>query len=185
MTLRARMDLVLHKPIGCVTALRDAIHPTAFRCVEDAPLADDLRAVGRLDRDTSGLLPWTTDGALLHRMTHPRYAVPRTYHAALRSDPMPLPAEGIELDDGHRPTITALRVETVAQMHPGLAPAPTAQSHASITIVGGKFHEVRRIFAALETEVLSLCRVQFGPVQLPRELAAGQWTPVDLPAAFP
>ena len=75
--------VVLNKPLGCVTALRDPRHPTAYALLRGAPLFDELRPVGRLDLDTSGLLFWTTDGQEIQRLTHPKRAVPRTYQAAL------------------------------------------------------------------------------------------------------
>jgi 16S rRNA pseudouridine516 synthase len=169
-----------HKPVGCITALADVRHPTAYALLEDAPLYAELRAVGRLDLDTSGLLLWTSDGQWLQRLTHPKRAVPRTYHAALASPFAPLPAAGLALDDGHRPTITELASLAPQDAHPALVvpahiaePAPAA--FATITIVGGAYHEVRRIFAALDSHVLALCRVSFGRLALPRDLAAGAW----------
>ncbi len=181
--LRVRYHLLLHKPVGVVTALRDDRHPTAYELVRDAPLGRDLRAVGRLDLDTSGLLLWTTEGPLLHRLTHPRYAVPRVYHAALAA-PWRAPTPDLALDDGHRPEILDLRALTDDERHPGLlVPAGTA-ALATITIASGKFHEVRRIFAALGAEVLGLCRVSYGPVELPRDLAAGDRREIDLHAIF-
>lgn len=181
--LYARYHLLQHKPVGVVTALRDDRHPTAYELVRDAPLGRDLRAVGRLDLDTSGLLLWTTEGPLLHRLTHPRYAVPRTYQAAL-SGPWRAPGPDLVLDDGHRPEILDLRPLAEDERHPGLAVPPGTGALASVTIASGKFHEVRRIFAALGAEVLGLCRVQFGGLALPRELPAGQHVEVDLHALF-
>lgn len=177
--LRVRFDLLQHKPVGCVTAHDDARHPTAYRLLQGAPLFADLRAVGRLDLDTSGLLIWTTDGTAVHRLTHPRYAVPRTYHAGL-AGPWRDPPDDLTLDDGHAPRITELSPLTQTQAHSGLRRSDGATHHATITITTGRFHEVRRIFAALGTEVLDLCRVAYGPVTLPADLAAAAWQPLDL-----
>lgn len=176
-------DLLLHKPLGVVTALRDLRHPTAYDLLHDAPLRRDLRAVGRLDKDTSGLLLWTTDGTLLHKLTHPRYAVERQYHVTL-SRPWHGRPEELVLDDGHRPRIVALRALERAAVHPGLQPVPDATTFATITVTTGRFHEIRRIFVALGSEVLALCRVRFGRVQLPEDLAPGHWRPVDLHGIF-
>lgn len=181
--LFARSELLLHKPIGTVTALKDERHPSAYALVQDAPLAAELRAVGRLDLDSSGLLFWTTDGTLLHRLTHPRWAIERTYHVALASQWSP-PGSDFELADGHRPNIVAIDELDEADAHPGLVEAPGARRWASITITGGRFHEVKRIFAELGALVLSLCRVRYGDVELPRTLAAGAWQPIDLRACF-
>lgn len=181
-TLHVRSHVLQHKPVGVVTALRDDRHATAYELLREAPLYRDLRAVGRLDLETSGLLLWTTEGTLLHKITHPRYAVPRVYQAAL-SGPWRAPPDGFELEDGHRPEIVELRPLLPAEVHPGLH-VPDGSALATITITGGKFHEVRRIFTALGAEVLGLCRVAYGPLTLPHELPAGQHLAVDLHAVF-
>ncbi|HXU05675.1 MAG TPA: pseudouridine synthase [Polyangia bacterium] len=166
--------VLLNKPIGCVTALRDPRHPTAYALLADAPLHDELRPVGRLDVDTSGLLLWTTDGAEIQRLTHPKRAVPRTYQAALARPHGPLPAT-LVLDDGHQPHVTELATLARADAHPSLDVPDGTGALASITIVGGAYHEVRRIFAALDSHVLGLCRVRFGDLDLPRDLPSGAY----------
>jgi 16S rRNA pseudouridine516 synthase len=167
-----RVDLMMNKPLGCVTALRDARHPTAYALLRDAPLHAELRPVGRLDLDSSGLLLWTTDGPWLQRLTHPKRALPRTYQAALARPFQPAPPD-LVLDDGHRPRIEALASLPPAEAHPALARPAAAADLATITIVGGAYHEVRRIFAALDSHVLALCRVGFGRLTLPADLPAG------------
>jgi 16S rRNA pseudouridine516 synthase len=175
--LHDSFHLMLNKPAGCVTALADPTHPTAAACIQGAPLYPELRPVGRLDLDTTGLLLWTTNGAWLHRLTHPRSAVQRTYHAALERPFGPLPA-GLLLRDGHRPTILDLRPLPASDTHPSLLKPASASIFATITIAGGAYHEIRRIFAALGSHVASLCRVSFGDFELPRDLEPGQWRPV-------
>jgi len=166
--------VLLNKPVGRVTALRDPVFPTAYALLRDAPLHAELRPVGRLDRETSGLLLWTTDGAEIQRLTHPKRAVPRTYQAALAREHGPLPAR-LVLEDGHEPRVTELTTLARADAHPSLeVPADTA-ALASITIIGGAYHEVRRIFAALGSHVLGLCRVRFGDVDLPADLPLGAY----------
>jgi 16S rRNA pseudouridine516 synthase len=164
--------VLLNKPTGCVTALRDPRHPTAYALLCDAPLHAELRPVGRLDIDTSGLLLWTTDGAEIQRLTHPKRAVPRTYQAALARPHAPLPPD-LVLDDGHRPHVDALGPLARADAHPSLDVPADATAFATITIIGGAYHEVRRIFAALGSHVLALCRVRFGDLELPGDLAPG------------
>jgi 16S rRNA pseudouridine516 synthase len=166
--------VLLNKPTGCVTALRDSRHPTAYALLREAPLHPELRPVGRLDADTSGLLLWTTDGAEIQRLTHPKRAVPRTYEAALARPHRPLPPH-LALDDGHRPGVSELTVLARDDAHPSLAIPADASVLASITITGGAYHEVRRIFAALDSHVLALCRVRFGDLDLPRDLAPGAY----------
>jgi 16S rRNA pseudouridine516 synthase len=175
LALVAVSHVLQHKPTGCVTALDDARHPTAYALLRGAPLFPELRPVGRLDLDSSGLLIWTTEGAWLQRLTHPKHAVPRTYHAALARPFEPPPREGITLDDGHRPTITALEPLARADAHPALVTPDEPATYATITIVGGAYHEVRRIFAAQGSHVLALCRVSFGRLALPRDLPSGEW----------
>ena len=167
-----RVSLMLNKPTGCVTALRDPQHPTAYALLRSAPLHGELRPVGRLDLDTSGLLLWTTDGAQIQRLTHPKRAVPRTYQAALARAFAPPPAK-LVLDDGHEPQVTALEALPRGEAHPSLQVPPETVVLAAITIVGGAYHEVRRIFAALGSHVLGLCRVRFGDLELPGDLAPG------------
>jgi 16S rRNA pseudouridine516 synthase len=166
--------VLLNKPVGCVTALRDPRHPTAYALLSGAPLHAELRPVGRLDADTSGLLLWTTDGAEIQRLTHPKRAVPRTYQAALARPHEPLPAD-LVLDDGHRPRIDDLSPLARGDAHPSLGVPADAVALASITITGGAYHEVRRIFAALDSHVLALCRVRFGDLELPSDLAPGAY----------
>jgi 16S rRNA pseudouridine516 synthase len=175
--LHDSFHLLLHKPVGCVTALSDARHPPASVHLDGAPLRGELRPVGRLDLDTAGLLLWTTDGAWLHRLTHPRTALPRGYHAAL-ARPYRAPTNGLVLRDGHRPRILDLTALAPEQVHPGLLRPGDAVAYATLTIVGGAYHEVRRIFAALGSHVTALCRVSFGDLRLPRELPPGQWLPI-------
>jgi 16S rRNA pseudouridine516 synthase len=179
LSLVVASHVLQHKPLGCVTALDDARHPTAYELLRDAPLFAELRPVGRLDLDTSGLLIWTTEGPLLQRLTHPKHAVPRTYHAALARPFRAPPPEGLTLDDGHRPTITSLSPMPRSEAHPALSQPDDTAVFASITIVGGAYHEVRRIFAALDSHVLALCRVSFGRLALPLDLPSGEWRTID------
>jgi 16S rRNA pseudouridine516 synthase len=172
--LHDSFHLMLNKPAGCVTALSDPTHDTAAACIHGAPLFAELRPVGRLDLDTTGLLLWTTDGTWLHRLTHPKSAIPRTYHAALERPFQPLPSD-LVLRDGHRPNVLDLRPLQASEAHPSLLKQASANDFATITIAGGAYHEIRRIFAALGSHVSSLCRVSYGALQLPLDLALGRW----------
>ncbi len=184
-TLYSRYHLLQHKPVGVVTALRDSRHPTVRELIDDAPLADDLRPIGRLDRDVSGLLLWTTEGSLLHRLTHPRYGVPRVYQAALSGPYSPLPSDRpLLLEDGYAPAIHSLTSLREADLHPGLAVPSETRELATITVASGQFHEVKRIFEALGCEVIGLCRVAYGPVMLPIDLPPGESRAIDLLEIF-
>ena len=157
-----------------MTALRDARHPTAYALLREAPLHAELRPVGRLDADTSGLLLWTTDGAEIQRLTHPKRAVPRTYQAALARPHRPLPARiSCSTTVTARASTTCRRSRATTRTR--ASPSGRRRRLASITITGGAYHEVRRIFAALGSHVLGLCRVRFGDLDLPRDLPPGAY----------
>lgn len=179
--LRPHFSLMQHKPRGRLSARKDPLHPTAYELLADAPLFAELRAVGRLDLETSGLLLWTTQGEMVHALTHPKKAVIRRYQAILAR---PFVLEGelsqVILKDGYRPQIESLRYIEVADTHPALLRDDGANLAAEISIYGGAYHEVRRIFAALQSHVLSLCRVQHGPWHLPPKLAPGGFQEIDL-----
>jgi 16S rRNA pseudouridine516 synthase len=169
----------MHKPAGLITALEDDRHPVAYSLLRDAPLFSELRPVGRLDLDTTGLLLWTTDGTALHRLTHPKRQVPRVYQAAL-ARPFRAPPPDFTLEDGHRPDIQHLDLLPLTHLHPALLRPEGATTFATITIIGGAYHEVRRIFAALGSHVFGLCRVGFGRLTLPADLAAGAYRSIDI-----
>jgi 16S rRNA pseudouridine516 synthase len=171
--------LVLNKPAGYLTALTDARHPVAYALLRDAPLHAELRAVGRLDLETTGLLLWTSDGGWLHRLTHPRGGIPRTYQAAL-ARPFHGPDGPVILADGHRPRLQHLSPLDPAALHPSLLRPTGAAAYATVTIVGGAYHEIRRLFAALGNHVLALCRVGFGRLSLPPDLPPGAFRQVTM-----
>lgn len=159
--------LALNKPPMVVTTMRDPEgRPTVASLV---PVAEypGLFPVGRLDYDTTGLLLFTTDGELSHRLLHPRWKVPKTYRALVDGAPDVCDAkqlrQGILLDDGM--TAPAL-VRTVE--HRGL------KTLMEITISEGRKRQVRRMFGAVGHPVLELERVSFGPVDLGK-LAPGAW----------
>lgn len=170
-TLLDHVVVMQHKPRGAVTALSDPALPTAYALLADAPLVRDLRPIGRLDRDTSGLLLWTDDGDLVHRLTHPKTGVERTYHAAV-ARPWREPGPDLRLADGTAPGLVSIR--PIDDVHPALDRAG-ATLFAEIRLTSGSYHEVRRVLAALGSHVLGLCRTAHGDYTLPRELEPGRW----------
>ena len=129
-----------------------------------------LSPVGRLDRDTSGLLLMTDDGQLLHRITAPKSALPKVYEATLASD-----LRGYEAEVFGSGTLM-LESETTP-----LAPAviePLDSRRARITLVEGRYHQIRRMFAAVGNHVETLHRMSIGGLTL-GELAPGQWRALD------
>ena len=122
-------------------------------------LSEDAQAVGRLDLETSGLLLFTNDGTLLHRLTHPKYAVPRTYEVVLSSSPDDAALRDLQagrvLRDGHVP-----RPE-VERMSDDPSGAPRLR-----VVLREKYHEVRRAFAAIGAPVVRLHRTAYATVTL-------------------
>jgi 16S rRNA pseudouridine516 synthase len=177
-TLFDRIVLIQNKPAGVVTAREDRIHPTAYASLRQVPLYAELLPVGRLDLDATGLLFWTNDGGLVHRLTHPKRGVARTYHVAL-ARPFRRDFQDLTLRDGYEPMIDALNTVEREAVHPSLQFGDDAQCFASITVHAGAYHEVKRIFAALDSHVLGLCRVQHAGFDLPREMGADTWQILD------
>lgn len=157
--------IVLHKPSGVVTTMRD---PQGRRTVRDLLPRGAPRVVpvGRLDYDTSGILLLTDDGDLAHRLLHPRFGVEKTYRALisgrLTASALQALRSGIRLDDF---TTQPCRVRVLG--------ARGKSSLVEITLREGKNRQVRRMLAALGHAVLGLQRVKFGPIVLD-ELSAGQ-----------
>ena len=159
--LQAPRVLLLHKPTGVITTARD---PQGRPTVLDLVGGDErLFPVGRLDRDTSGLLVITNDGDLAQRLAHPRHGVPKTYAALVRGDPdaaaLGRLRTGVQLQDG--PTAPA----AVRRTGPG---------RLEITIHEGRNRQVRRMCAAVGHPVLELHRIRYGPLEL-GDLAPGSW----------
>lgn len=182
--LREHAHVMLHKPLGVVTALRDQHLPTAYALLEGAPMHGLLRAVGRLDLDATGLLLWTTDTPMVHALTHPKRAVAREYHVALAREftPPELDEEGrptLTLADGTRPRIVELTPLAEADRHGALLTPEGTTSLARVVLLDGAYHEVKRIFAALGSHVLSLARVAHAGLRLPAELGPGEWIELE------
>ena len=163
------ITIVLNKPTGIVvTAVDDRGRQTVFDILRDPP--PHLRYVGRLDRDTSGLLLLTTNGELAHRLTHPRYEVLKTYEAIVdgivAEGALQRLRQGVTLEDG-------LTAPAIVEQLPGVPP-PT---QLSVTIHEGRNRQVRRMFEAVGHHVSRLRRIRFGPIGLD-SLAPGASRPV-------
>ncbi|MFN4242173.1 MAG: pseudouridine synthase [Tepidisphaerales bacterium] len=162
--------LVMNKPTGCTCSHRDAgplvydLLPQRYRR-RDPPLA----TVGRLDKDTGGVLLLTDDGPLLHRLTSPKHHVPRVYVAEL-ARPM----------TGSEAGVFASGTLTLEGDDKPLRPAtlePLGPATARVTLTEGRYHQVRRMFAAVGNHVVSLHRVAFGLLSAD-DLPAGAWRPL-------
>ena len=165
--------LMLHKPAGVVTANKDKKLPTVMDLLPPDIQSDKLYAVGRLDRDTTGLLLLTDNGPLGFQLLHPQYHVDKTYlvevNGLLTPDHIQAFQKGIVFLDGT--VCKAARLEILS--------ASPSHSQASITISEGKFHQVKKMFLSVGVKVVSLKRVQFGDFTLDPELAEGQFRPLN------
>ena len=174
------MALMLHKPTGVTCSHKETgalvydLLPGRWRQREPA-----ISTVGRLDKDTSGLLLLTDDGALLHRIISPKRHVPKRYLATL--------ARPLTGDEAARFAAGDLMLE--GEEKP-LLPAvlePLSETTAWLTITEGRYHQVRRMFAAVGNHVAALHRDRIGALDLPDALAPGQWrlmTEGDVAAVF-
>jgi len=163
--------LLLHKPVGYVCSTSDR-PPLVYDLLPPRLRHRDpvVAPVGRLDADTSGLLLLTDDGTLNHRLTSPRRHVAKRYEVTL--------AEPLRGDEGERCASGTLRLD--GDDTP-LAPAQfevLGAHHAAITIHEGRYHQVRRMFAALGNHVVSLHRTTLGPLSL-GDLPVGTWRALD------
>ncbi|NUS38647.1 MAG: pseudouridine synthase [Lysobacter sp.] len=163
--------LMLHKPLGYTCSTSDPgrivydLLPTRFR--RRKPL---LSTVGRLDRDTSGLLLMTDDGALLHRIIAPKTHLPKVYEATLardlRGDEAALFASGTLMLEAEREPLAPASLEVLDARH------------ARLTLIEGRYHQVRRMFAAVGNHVETLHRPRIGGLGLDT-LGPGEWRLLD------
>ena len=165
--------LMLHKPNGVVTASKDKKLPTVMDILPQHLQSDQLYAIGRLDRDTTGLLLLTDNGPLGFQLLHPQYHVDKAYqvevNGLLSSDHVQTFKDGIVFLDG---TVCKPAQLEILSSSPSL-------SRATITISEGKFHQVKKMFLSVGVKVTSLKRVQFGDFTLDPELAEGQYRPLN------
>jgi 16S rRNA pseudouridine516 synthase len=154
---------MLNKPAGVISATEDARERTVLDLISERQ-RKGLFPVGRLDKDTEGLLLITNDGALAHRLLSPKHHVDKVYYARLDGPvgeaEKALFAQGLKVDD----TLTALPADLEI-----LTPA----TEVRVTIREGKFHQVKRMFEAVGREVLYLQRLSMGPLILDESLPKG------------
>ncbi len=167
--------LMLNKPLGVISATEDKLHATVLELLPPTYQHLKLFPVGRLDKDTQGLLLLTDDGQLTHNLLAPKKHVPKTYLALVqglvdKADQEAF-AKGIPLSD----FVTLPARLEILEAGP--------QSQVEVTIYEGKFHQVKRMFHAVGKEVLALTRIRFGPLSLDAKLAPGdsrELTPEEL-----
>lgn len=160
---------MLHKPSGVVSATEDARERTVLDLLE-SPARTGLFPVGRLDKDTEGLLLLTNDGELAHRLLSPRKHVDKTYEAVIdgmvNDQDVKHFSSGMDIGDD-TPTLPA--VLSILHTDP-----EQKRSRVSITIQEGRYHQIKRMFEAVGKKVLYLKRIRMGPLELDPSLPKGQ-----------
>ncbi len=160
--------LMLNKPQGYITATEDAKHGehVVNELIPESLHRRGLFPVGRLDRDTTGLLIMTDDGASAHRALSPKHHVAKTYRFTASPELTDEMKARIEsgVDIGERDGLDRV-----------VLTAPAKINGDKITITEGKFHQIKRMFSAVDSEITSLCRVSFACVELDTALQPGQW----------
>ena len=192
-----RVVLALHKPTGLVTTRVDpGGRPTVYESLRGVDRW--VFPVGRLDRDTSGLLIFTNDTALGHRLTDPERHVPRTYHAHVRGHPeaktLRTLREGVDLAPGVVTRPAAVRLLGAPRPEAAVPPTPgasadqppkalpdTGSTWLELVLTEGRKRQVRRMCAVLGHPVLDLARVRIGALDL-GDLPPGQWRTLDAEA---
>lgn len=164
--------LMLHKPAGYECSQKPSAHPSIYTLLP-APIrqrgggaAAGVQAVGRLDQDTTGLLLLSDDGQFIHRMSSPKRHVPKVYEVGTKhpvdEQQVQKLLAGVVLDDDPKPVrAAACELRGPCQL--------------SLTLTQGKFHQVKRMLAAVGNRVESLHRSRIGLLDLPADLAPGQW----------
>lgn len=161
--------LMMNKPDGVVSATRDNRDETVIDLLEADHQVFDPFPVGRLDKDTVGLLFLTNDGELNHRLISPKWHVDKIYSAkinkAVTENDVIAFENGITLDDGYLCKEAKLEIVSASEN----------ESDVMITIQEGKFHQVKRMFEAVGKEVIYLKRIEFGTIKLDETLTEGEY----------
>jgi 16S rRNA pseudouridine516 synthase len=168
----AKALIVLNKPAGYECSQKPKHHPSVYSLLPGPLRRRDVQAVGRLDEDTTGLLLLTDDGALIHRLTSPKHHVPKVYEVGCKHP----------VDDKQIKQLLA-GVKLLDDPAPVRAAACdiSGECSLSLTLTEGKYHQVKRMIAAVGNRVETLHRSRFGALALPADLAPGQWRWLDGP----
>ena len=163
--------ILLHKPAGHECSQKPKHHPSIYSLLPPPLRRRDVQAVGRLDEDTTGLLLLTDDGTLIHKLTSPKQHVPKVYELGCKHPVSEAQVQallrGVTLLDDPAPVRAAAAEATGAQAD-GL-------HGLRLTLTEGKYHQVKRMLAAVGNRVETLQRSRFGELALPPDLAPGQW----------
>ncbi|HBG5346069.1 TPA: rRNA pseudouridine synthase [Clostridioides difficile] len=165
---REYIYLMMNKPDGYISATTDKYDPTVLDLIDLSYLAFEPFPVGRLDKDTEGLLVLTNDGKLSHRVLSPKKHVPKTYYAKIdgvvTEEDVEAFAEGVVLDDGYKTMPSQLNILKSDD-----------ESEIELTIHEGKFHQVKRMFESVGKKVVYLKRLSMGNLKLDESLELGEY----------
>jgi len=157
--------LMIHKPQGCVCANDDQTYPTVLSLL-DLPRADELIICGRLDVDTTGLLLVTSDGKWAHRVSSPKHKTGKVYHVTT-ADPIPEEAEA-EFEQGIQLKSELFKTKPARLTR-------LSDYEAEVELTEGRYHQVKRMFAALGNRVTELHRHSVGSIELDEMLEPGEY----------
>jgi len=164
-TCRERALLVMNKPAGYECSQKPKHHPSVYSLLP-APLRNrGVQAIGRLDEDTSGVLLFTDDGTLIHRLTSPKHHVPKVYEVSCKH---PVDARQVEA------LLAGVLLHDENETVRAAACEATGASTLRLTLVEGKYHQVKRMVAAIGNRVEALHRSGFGDVRVD-DLAPAAW----------
>jgi len=167
--------IVMNKPQGVECSQKPKHHMSVYSLLPVPLRRRDLQSIGRLDEDTTGLLLFTDDGALIHRFTSPKKHVNKVYDVTCKHPVTPEQVQqllaGVKLVDDPA-TVAAAACEV------------TGELTLKLTLTEGKYHQVKRMLAAVGNRVEALHRSAFGALTLPPELAPGQWQWLSGPEAI-
>ena len=160
--------IMMNKPDGYLSATFDKRDPIVLDLIDSSYLAFEPFPVGRLDKDTEGLLVLTNDGQLAHRVLSPKKHVPKTYYAKIEGrvteEDIKAFEQGVTLDDGYETMPAQLKIIESGE-----------QSEIELTIHEGKFHQVKRMFESVGKKVVYLKRLSMGKLMLDENLGLGEY----------
>lgn len=167
-TYREFIYILLNKPQGVLSATEDRFQSTVLNLLPSDLIGFKPFPVGRLDKDTEGLLLLTNDGKLAHRLLAPKKQVPKTYYVQV---------EGLVTEEDRKAFQKGITLEDGYQTRPGILAILQAgsTSEVELTIYEGKFHQVKRMFLALGKKVTYLKRLTMGPLSLDPDLKPGMY----------
>jgi 16S rRNA pseudouridine516 synthase len=164
-TYHERAVLVMNKPAGHECSQKPKHHPSVHSLLPGPLRRRGVQAIGRLDEDTTGVLLFTDDGALIHRLTSPKHHVPKVYEVGCRH-----PVDALQVERLREGVLLHDENELVR----AAACEPTGPSTLRLTLVEGKYHQVKRMVAAAGNRVETLARSDFGGIRADG-LAPGAW----------